>query len=161
MRHIIVIFAALFLGTAGVLQSSDGGDCQKQIERVIRLANRQIGQPYEWGGDGPDCFDCSGFVHFVYGMVGIDVPRNSRMLIKAGRRVTLTGLRRGDLVFFFSGEPPERDISHVGIVLTDYKDGNFQFIHANKGAGCVSVSEYREHFFKSSYGGARRIIDCD
>lgn len=140
---------------------SSNDDCQKKIDRIIRYSKSQLGQPYEWGGDGPDSFDCSGFVHFVYGIVGIDVPRVSRSLIQTGHRVTLFNIKRGDLVFFFSGEPPERDISHVGIVITDYKDGNFEFIHANRGSGCVSISEYKQPYFYNSYGGARRIVDCD
>lgn len=134
--------------------------CAQYIARLIRSAKSYIGCPYEWAATGPDRFDCSGFVYYIFSHAGVHLPRNSRQLSRSGKRVTLRNIRRGDLVFFLSGEPPHRDISHVGIVITDYKDGDFQFIHANLGQGCVSINHFRETRFQRTYGGARRVIDC-
>ena len=132
--------------------------CVKKIDSLVRYAKRCVGIPYEWGGDGPDSYDCSGFVCHVYAYVGVSLPRNSKLQSEAGVFKTRRTIKKGDLVFFVSGEP--REISHVGIAITDYEDGNFKFIHANRKDGCVSVSQFNDPFFKNSYGGTRRIILC-
>lgn len=33
-------------------------------EKVIEVANAELGKPYEWGASGPDTYDCSGFVGY-------------------------------------------------------------------------------------------------
>jgi cell wall-associated NlpC family hydrolase len=33
--------------------------------KVISEARSHEGQPYVWGANGPDAFDCSGFIHYV------------------------------------------------------------------------------------------------
>ncbi|MBP5541747.1 MAG: C40 family peptidase [Bacteroidales bacterium] len=120
-----------------------------------------LGTPYVWAANGPDSFDCSGFVHYVYSYAGVDVKRNSKQLSETGTLVTLREIKKGDLVFFVSGVPPERDITHVGIAITDYDGKSFRFIHANSSAGCVSISEFDEPRFRNTYGGSRRLFPCN
>jgi cell wall-associated NlpC family hydrolase len=86
---------------------------------AVAYAYRKIGSPYVWGATGPDAFDCSGLVQAAYRAAGIQLPRTSYAQIGAGRRVSRSELRPGDLVFFYRG------ISHVGIYV-----GNGQMIHA-------------------------------
>lgn len=137
-------------------------NCELKINKLIRHAKMFIGTPYVWAANGPDSFDCSGFVHYLYSYAGIDVKRNSKQLSQGGIYVPLRKVKKGDLVFFVSGTPPERDITHVGIVISDYdkKNNDFRFIHANRGAGCVSIDNYKDSRFKNSYGGVRRYFDC-
>ena len=42
------------------------------------LAKKQLGKPYQWGAAGPDKFDCSGLVMYVYDNLGVQLPRVSR-----------------------------------------------------------------------------------
>ena len=135
--------------------------CQRRIARIIRYAQTYLGTPYVWGADGEDAFDCSGFVKFIYGHFNIDLPRHSKWQCEAGTPVFITEIKKGDLVFFISGTYPNRDISHVGMAITDYNDGNFKFIHACKGAGEVCINEYKELFYTHCYGGARRFNLCN
>lgn len=140
----------------------DSVECKLKINKLIRQAKSFLGVPYVWAANGPDSFDCSGFVHYLYSNAGINVKRNSKLLSEGGTYVALRNVKKGDLVFFVSGIPPERDISHVGIVISDYdpQTNNFRFIHANMGAGCVSIDDYNVSKFKNSYGGARRYFEC-
>ena len=133
-----------------------------QIDKMIRYAKSFVGTPYVWAANGPDSFDCSGFVRFVYEYIGYNLPRKSRKQSEVGQRQTIHTARKGDLIFFVSGDTPPIEITHVGIIITDSdKNGDFQFIHANRGARCVSISNFSERYFQTHYGGCRRIIQCE
>ncbi|MEU9476413.1 NlpC/P60 family protein [Streptomyces sp. NPDC048191] len=86
---------------------------------AVSYAYAKLGSPYVWGATGPNAFDCSGLVQAAYRSAGISLPRTTYAQINAGRRVSRSELRPGDLVFFYSG------VSHVGIYV-----GNGQMIHA-------------------------------
>jgi hypothetical protein len=79
------------------------------VDRVLTLATAQIGDRYVYGDEGPDTFDCSGLVQWVYGHVGIELPRTAHEQQAATAPVG-TPLP-GDLVFY--GRPA----THVGIYV--------------------------------------------
>jgi len=114
---------------------------------VTALARTLLGKPYRWGAAGPNAFDCSGLVQFVYGSLGVNLPRTTAAL---WRSLTPTDKPRpGDLVFFsFSG----RRVDHVGIYL-----GNGRFIHANSYKHQVVVEDLNAPWYKRVYLGARRV----
>lgn len=164
MKRVFVLsILMLLLGWRCASQEvSDSLMCELRVDRMIREALRYIGTPYVWAADGPDAFDCSGFVHFIFGFAGFEVKRQSKQLSETGMSVTYMDARRGDLVFFVSGTPPERDITHVGIIISDYdkKTDGFRFVHANRSSGCVSINNFNEPRFRNTYWGVRRIILC-
>ncbi len=93
-------------------------------EAVIRLAREFMGYPYFWGGKTPRGFDCSGFVQFVFSLLGKQISRDAWMQAKKGIAFSKTyqDARVSDLIFF--GDSKDK-ITHVGISL-----GNNKFIHA-------------------------------
>ena len=82
-------------------------------QTAVDTARAQIGKAYEYGGAGPDSFDCSGLTQYAYRSAGIDLPHSSRGQSQMGTPVARPDLRPGDLVFFY--EP----VSHVGIYVGD------------------------------------------
>ena len=42
---------------------------------IINYAKSFLGVPYAFGGTFPSCFDCSGFVQYVYKHFGINISR--------------------------------------------------------------------------------------
>src|SRR5688500_6771379 len=49
-----------------------------------------VGTRYLYGGtDRLEGFDCSGLVHYAYGQAGYDVPRSSRELFRAARKISV------------------------------------------------------------------------
>ena len=80
---------------------------------AVAIAARYLGVPYRYGGSSPAGFDCSGLVLYVYGQLGINLPRTASAQYGATRRVSRSMAQPGDLVFFFSGG----GISHVGIYI--------------------------------------------
>lgn len=83
---------------------------------IIAIAYKYIGTPYVLGGRAPGGFDCSGFVSYVYGRVGKNIPAQDRSIANAGQRIPLSALQPGDVVW----RP-----GHVGIYV-----GNGQVIQA-------------------------------
>ncbi|MCD4655062.1 C40 family peptidase [bacterium] len=122
----------------------EGSDSMKSVKsipelrrKLIRTTQRFLGCSYQYGGTTEDGFDCSGLVMTIYRLNGLDLPRIARDQYKSGRRVALSQLQVGDLVFFRTGAG--KDITHVGI----YIDQN-QFIHApgkGKTVGVATLSD--------------------
>mgnify|MGYP000918436026 FL=1 len=45
-------------------------------DKVISFAQTKLGSPYVWGATGPNTFDCSGFVGYVFKKAAnVDLPR--------------------------------------------------------------------------------------
>lgn len=80
---------------------------------VIALASRYLGIPYVYGGSSPRGFDCSGLTQYVYGLLGVSLPRTAGAQYAATTRVSRSAAQPGDLVFFFTGG----SVTHVGIYL--------------------------------------------
>jgi cell wall-associated NlpC family hydrolase len=100
--------------------------------QVLATADRYVGTRYRYGGESPtEGFDCSGFVQFVYGRSGVELPRVSYQQARAGRAAPgeITALQPGDLMFFSAGG---RRVDHVAIYA-----GDGRIIHAASGAGSV------------------------
>lgn len=87
------------------------------VDTVLAEASAQIGKPYAYGTEGPNSFDCSGLIEFVYALVGIKLPHNAAQQQKATTPVAAP--LPGDLVFY--GNPA----THVGLYV-----GNGQMITA-------------------------------
>jgi peptidoglycan DL-endopeptidase CwlO len=84
---------------------------------AIAYAEDQLGKPYQWGGTGPDAFDCSGLVMMAYRAAGIDIPRTSQEQWTWGPRIKPSEAEPGDLVFFAGSDGTARSPGHVGLVI--------------------------------------------
>lgn len=80
-------------------------------EEVVASALQHLGTPYVWGGESPaGGFDCSGLLQYVFGNVGVELPRTAAEQAKVGIPVpSLADAKPGDLVAF--GTP----VNHIGI----------------------------------------------
>ncbi len=113
------------------------------------LANDQIGKPYVFGGSGPERFDCSGLVQWVYGNLGVALPRISRSQASSGREVNSREARPGDLLFFtLKGS----GIDHVGIYT-----GNGKFVHAPRSGRPVSTDSLNNSWWRRRLRTVRRV----
>ncbi|MFF9214163.1 MULTISPECIES: NlpC/P60 family protein [unclassified Streptomyces] len=96
-------------------------DPSKQAAGAIYFAQKKLGTPYLWGGEGtPEQggrFDCSGLTQAAYDSVGIRLPRVANDQYNAGPHPKRDELLPGDLVFFSNDPTDSRAIHHVGIYV--------------------------------------------
>jgi len=112
--------------------------------RAVRIAARELGTPYRYGGMSPSGFDCSGLVAYVYGKLGVDLPHNAAAQYTYGRAVSRSQLRPGDLVFFHG-------LGHVGLYV-----GHGKIIHAPQSGRRVEIQSLTDR--DESVEGARRLL---
>ena len=84
--------------------------------RAVDEAAQHQGKPYAYGATGPGSFDCSGFVQYVYGQLGVDIPRTSGEQYAASQKVSQADRRPGDLIAMRSDSGR---VTHVGIYAGD------------------------------------------
>jgi peptidoglycan DL-endopeptidase CwlO len=107
------------------------------VATVIAYARQQLGKPYQWGGTGPDAFDCSGLVMMAYRAAGIDIPRTSQEQWLWGPRVPAGQEQPGDLVFFAGSDGTTTAPGHVGLVI-----GHGEMIEAYATGFPIRISPY-------------------
>lgn len=104
----------------------------RNINKLLQVAYKQLGTPYVWGGTSPKGFDCSGFLQYVYRHIGISLPRTTKEQQRTGVSISKKHIRPGDLVFL--GNPAY----HVGMYV-----GGGKYIHAPRTGDVVKVSKIR------------------
>ena len=96
---------------------------------IVNTAKKKLGCSYVYGAAGPNTFDCSGFVQWVYGQNGISLPRTTydyEPYIGTKHEVSWSEAKPGDIVW---------KSEHMGIYL-----GNDQYIHAPHTGDVVKIS---------------------
>jgi len=117
---------------------------------AAELALAQVGKPYAYGATGPDRFDCSGLALWVYGNLGVNLPRVARQQARAGRSVRLVEAQPGDLLCFALNGG---SIDHVGLYL-----GGDRFVHAPRRGRPVTSEELSGAYWRPRLRDVRRVV---
>ena len=119
---------------------------------VANNAYNYLGYSYVYGAEGPNAFDCSGFVYYLYKQQGVSLYRTADdQADYCGVYIDKSALLPGDLVFFSNRS--DRSINHVGVYVGD---GNF--IHASTSTRGVVMDSLYSAYYQKSYVTARRIM---
>ncbi|MEO3871472.1 C40 family peptidase [Nonomuraea sp. B12E4] len=105
------------------------GPASGNAAAVLRFAFAQVGKPYVFGGTGPGGYDCSGLTQAAWRAAGVSLPRTTwqQWAWGASRKVSLSSLRPGDLIF-------SEGLGHVSIYA-----GNGKIVHAPQTGDVVKV----------------------
>jgi len=128
---------------AAQADSRSGERATGNAATALAFAKSQVGKAYRMGATGPGAYDCSGLMLASYRAAGVGLPRTSQAQFSAGRSVSRSELKPGDLVFFYSG------ISHVGMYV-----GNGVIVDAGNPRTGVRYTKLSS----MPYAGARRIV---
>ena len=153
-QYIMILFLALALLFSKTVCFPEESAPPSQTVRykLAKAARTFLGLPYRWGGMSERRgADCSGLVKMIFAKLHVELPRTSREQIQSGQEVPLDNLETGDLVFFSSGGDTP---THVGVYI-----GNHQFLHAEKKAGRVIITDLSQPWYAERFLGARRVVD--
>ena len=96
---------------------------------VSSIAYSLVGMPYVAGGNGPYSFDCSGFVQYIYSLVGVGISRSTYTQLYDGIGVSYQDAQPGDIILWGYGST----VTHSSLYV-----GNGTMIHAaNPGTGVI------------------------
>ncbi len=124
---------------------------KKNLEKMVKKVQ---GSPYVWAEEGPTQFDCSGLTYYLYGSMGIELPRVAREQAKVGKRISPKELQYGDLIFFATDKRHPHKITHVGLYL-----GDGWFTHASTVKKEVIYSNlFTSRYYKSHLRICRRYL---
>ena len=134
--------------------SSSNSSTSVSVDKVLDFAHQQLGKPYVWGAQGPNSFDCSGLIYYVYkNAANITLPRTSVEQSKFGTTVSKSNLKAGDLVFFDTNGPNNGAVSHVGIYA-----GEGQLIHASSSNKKIVKVNMETSYWNNTYVVAKRVL---
>ncbi|WP_144701824.1 C40 family peptidase [Fictibacillus phosphorivorans] len=122
-----------------------GIDATESNSSIVEVAKKYEGTPYQWGGESPDGFDCSGYLKYIFDEAeNVELPRTVDDIYAEGTKVDSPEV--GDIVFFdLEGDGP----SHAGVYI-----GNDQFVHASSSKG-VTTAELNGSYWSENYIGAK------
>ena len=100
---------------------------------LVSLAYSYVGYPYISGSNGPYGFDCSGFVQYIYSLVGISVSRSTSTQIYDGVPVSYENAQPGDILLwgYYDGAP-----THSALYV-----GGGKMVHATNPSQGVLASD--------------------
>ena len=152
--------AAVFPGgdepaPVSVVETSSIQSKTKTIDRALELAYTLLGKDFIYGACGPNSFDCSGFIYYIFNNAGLAINKMSPSAfsnVSDWQKITdIQGLEIGDLVFFQSDAGG--NITHMGIYV-----GGGSFIHASQSVGTVTRSTMTSGYYNSNFVFAKRIV---
>lgn len=136
----------------------------EQKKKIVSVARSLIGKPYLYGAtpeNVPNAFDCSSFTQYVFGQIGIELPRSA--ILQAadphGKEIEIhlnfQNLETGDLLFMRSDrghyhdelfDGREMDIGHIVLYV-----GDGIIIHAQSKKGGVVEEPLKEFVLQPHY----------
>ena len=139
-KKIIILMATLVGIDSNVWSKCYGGyrgsKMKNKSQLMVEYSKTFIGKPYLWGGEGPEGYDCSGFIQEVLKCVGLD-PRGDQTaqgLYKYFSKNGLgTGIKEGSLLFW--GKSKDK-ITHVSMAIN-----YFHHIEAGGGGSIIKNLE--------------------
>lgn len=131
----------------------DGWDAAPEAKKAVEYALAQLGDPYVWGAEGPDSFDCSGLVQSAYAYAGVSLPRVAADQFNATRDkpVDTEKLLPGDLLYWWDDPGNWQSVYHTGMYL-----GNGKMVVAPRTGDVVKISS----IWFDNFAGAHRVVDA-
>jgi len=150
--HISLVSKMADANISEVKADENSSTSNDRVEKIIALAKSKLGDSYEPAKAGPDHFDCSGFVYYVFKENGIKIPRTSLQQSKSAEKLSREEIKRGDILSFDTHD--RKHINHSGIYL-----GEGKFIHSSSGkAYGVTISDLDKGFYRDKFRwGVRKI----
>lgn len=150
----LVLSSTLVAGTVVLAPAASAASRQQRIGTGLDVTRHQKGDPYRYGAEGPNRFDCSGLVYYSFRKAGFHhVPRSSSAQAHFMNRIKRGHMRKGDFVFFYDGSARARNVYHVG-VFAGWKNGRRRIVDAPHSGTRVRTDRiWSNHWFPGTLRG--------
>lgn len=160
----MIFLSVLFVNVLQAQESIEvSNDANAQVaiqpDSLVTFASSLLGVPYCYGGSSPLGFDCSGFVNYVFGYFGMELPRSSVEMADIGVEVPLDSCHKGDIILFAGSNAKKRPVGHAGIVISEANEP-LKFIHSatsNK-IGIIITAFDAFDYYKSRFVKVVRVV---
>jgi cell wall-associated NlpC family hydrolase len=126
-------------------------------EQVMAFAETLLGTPYVYASTNPKVgFDCSGFITYVFNHFNIRVPRSSVDFTNVGKQIPVEQAKRGDIILFTGTDSTEREVGHMGLVVSN--SDTLRFIHSTSGKAMGVTITPLSKYYQSRFVKTIRIF---
>jgi cell wall-associated NlpC family hydrolase len=135
--------------TGGGSTESDGGsNGGSRAQIAVQYALAQVGEPYSYSARPPDSWDCSKLTTAAWAQAGVSITPLSFTQWDQTRRVPVSDIQPGDLVFYFGS-----GAHHVAIYI-----GNGKMVSASNPGDGVEIIDFLGPWYNERFSGVGRVI---
>ena len=98
---------------------------------IVKVAQHQVGKPYVWGAEGPNSFDCSGLISYVYKRVHRGFGRLTAYLLSRVGRPVHGRLHRGDIIVVDGGHHVVLYVGHGKVIHAPHSGSTVRYAPVN------------------------------
>lgn len=130
--------------------SSDGGGYTggSRAQAAVQYALSRVGDPYSYSANPPDSWDCSKLTSAAWAQGGVGLTALSYTQWDQTRRVPVSEIQPGDLVFYFGS-----GAHHVAIYV-----GNGKMVSASNPSDGVELIDFLGPWYKERFSGVGRVV---
>ena len=114
----------------------------------MRYALQQVGDRYIAAQSGPSSFDCSGLTLAAWRQGGVSLPHYSYSQYARAKKIPLSQIRPGDLLFYFGGS-----VHHVSMYI-----GGGKMVHAANPRDGVVITPINDAWYRRYFTGVGRVL---
>lgn len=130
--------------------SSDGGGYTggSRAQAAVQYALSRVGDPYSYNANPPYSWDCSKLTSAAWAQGGVGLTALSYTQWDQTRRVPVSEIQPGDLVFYFGS-----GAHHVAIYV-----GNGKMVSASNPSDGVELIDFLGPWYKERFSGVGRVV---
>lgn len=140
--------AAGIFSTGGAATSGGGYSVSSRAQAAVKYALAQVGEPYSFSASPPNSWDCSKLTSAAWAQSGVGLTALSYTQWDQTKRVPVSEIQPGDLVFYFGS-----DVHHVAIYV-----GNGKMVSASNPSDGVEIIDFLGPWYKERFSGVGRVI---
>lgn len=135
-------------GASGADASGGGYTGGSRAQIAVQYALSQVGDPYSYSANPPSSWDCSKLTAAAWAQAGVGLTALSYTQWDQTRRVPVSEIQPGDLVFYFG-----LGAHHVAIYI-----GNGKMVSASNPSDGVEIIDFLGPWYKERFSGVGRVV---
>jgi cell wall-associated NlpC family hydrolase len=127
-----------------------------KADDLMKFAKKYVGVPYVLAGKDSAGFDCAGYTFYCFKKFGVYLPYFAYEQGAIGQEIQLKDAKKGDLICFLGSNLNDKQIGHVGIVISE-KGQKLTWIHAASRG--VRIDNIDSPYYKPRLVTIRRVAE--